>query len=444
MKQVKPCGVDMGYERLPCWYFDDQEERWLPLQQAQPYPAAIAKHPPGQGGSPSLRIATFNVMYDEWGREHLAHSPLRWRHALKLLRELDADFVGLNEVCPAFQRMLKEEDWVQQSYFISDGSERGETLTKPSANLLLSKHPLRDLLAVPLPQCSRKALVGVCALPLSAEEQPRRICVCSTHFTALTWNKAKRQRQMAHLLTFLEKELPSVLRDNGQQQPHDMFIMGDFNLHKPCEDSIIIPTTYADLWSTLRPHEGGYTFDAKVNKMLAETWPLAFESRRMRLDRIIYRCLRSSPSASFSEEGRKSITAWQPHSICMFGDRPIFRKNGYDIDNDEEEEEEVQTKEAERRPLIHSDTDKRDKSSRMLMAAVACIRWPIRFVVALLAALFDLFRVNLFRRKEDYLFPSDHFGLVATLSLAPSPAPSSLLSTSASSSADNKGKKKED
>ena len=127
---------------------------------------------------------------------------------------------------------------------------------------------------------------------------------------------------------------------------------------------------------------------------------MAFESRRMRLDRIIFK---SNPSQKGDDESSSSL--WKPESIRLFAHLPVASP----IEEDEDEGQEKEALQFER------------KRSRgwLLASFVYILGWltfPPRFLKALIAFSCDLLGgINIFRKVDEYLWPSDHFGLLAVL-----------------------------
>lgn len=138
----------------------------------------------------------------------------------------------------------------------------------------------------------------------------------------------------------------------------------------------------------------GYTFDAIKNKMIVEAWPLASRSRRMRLDRIILK--------SKVDQHNKEAPRWVPETMQLFGHRRVASPVREDED----------AKSQERELLLFEREWKRRK---VLWWLAGWVTYVPRLLKTLAASTFDLFGINAFRTVDDYLWPSDHFGLVAVL-----------------------------
>ncbi len=246
----------------------------------------------------SLKLLSFNTLFDHWrGRPYLpqvVHSSTRYERLARWIEDESPELLALNEVTPGHLSLLGQRRLLQERYLLSAQPEEKSSLP-PFGNLLLMSLPCLQLYEIHLPRLPRPAL---CAVLQLGEEL--RLLLCTVHLSSKWENAPRRARQLEALIVALEP-----LRE--AQGCQDVLICGDLNLHDPAEDEII-PSSYRDLWAELRPEEPGYTFDALRNPMLQEMWPLGFEYRRMRLDRILLR-----------RGGQLS-----PHSIRLVLDQPIY------------------------------------------------------------------------------------------------------------------------
>ena len=82
-----------------------------------------------------LRLATYNVLFDSFARDHIDES---MRHATIFgeLEELGADIIALQEVEPSFLSALARQPWVRRSYYLSDGPS-AQSIT-PHNQIILS------------------------------------------------------------------------------------------------------------------------------------------------------------------------------------------------------------------------------------------------------------------------------------------------------------------
>jgi endonuclease/exonuclease/phosphatase family metal-dependent hydrolase len=239
-------------------------------------------------------VATWNVLFDAWHerpyKPNVVCSPERFRAQLDLLGAMDLDVIALNEVTSTYLRLLRGEGWVRAGYSVTPGFE--EDAPGAFGNVVVCRLPLRESFQIKLARLRRPV---VCAL-VSAEAE-RTVAVCAAHLTAVDRNAPRRVAQLAQLGRALERRLVDV---------DGALVLGDLNFHSEDENDAA-PAGYDDVWLALRGDDPGYTFDAETNPMLQELWPLGFESRRMRLDRVLLRT-----------EGYLV-----PRSIEVFGDQPV-------------------------------------------------------------------------------------------------------------------------
>jgi len=196
---------------------------------------------------------------------------VRYDAMFRELAALDADIIGLNEVtCNCLERLL-HEDWVRQQYTVSVVPDNAccahvSTLIAGSfGNLLLSKYIPSSLAWVDQPGDGRHSHVMSLRLCDPHEGgEPKRIAVCSTHLTACPWlMEGRRKRQLAHLTSTLTTKLDSDRLDA-------CVIMGDFNFHREAENASI-PERWSEVPAVV---DLGATWDFGKNRMLAHYLPL--------------------------------------------------------------------------------------------------------------------------------------------------------------------------
>lgn len=128
------------------------------------------------------------------------------------------------------------------------------------------------------------------------DTQNKNIIVISAHLTAYEDRLAKRKSEMEILnkkLAWLQDKLKT---ENGHKKDLDVFLLGDLNLHLPCENEICDNYGFHDLWLERHSHYHGYSWDARENSMINLMLPL--DNRRMRLDRI---CMKNSQDISLDD-----------------------------------------------------------------------------------------------------------------------------------------------
>eukprot|EP01113_Clastostelium_recurvatum_P012037 TRINITY_DN16200_c0_g1_i1.p1 TRINITY_DN16200_c0_g1~~TRINITY_DN16200_c0_g1_i1.p1 ORF type:complete len:309 (+),score=61.84 TRINITY_DN16200_c0_g1_i1:97-1023(+) len=234
--------------------------------------------------SKPIRIASHNVLKPvSWLMEWVVRTPERYAKEIEILRNLDADVIGLNEVAIQFVSLLLEQPWVREHYYVSDvpndqGTDTLNCCTVNNVNLfgnfLLSRlcpskivshalgdNPNRDVLAAVFPMLD--------------------MTLCLAHTTAYENLFMRRKTQMRQIQSFLANT--EVFETPTQTQ----VLMGDLNLHRPEEDVIIGEVGFEDLWRPTDDDPHGYTWDTLTNTLIR--YFLFLDRRRMRLDRILLR-----------------------------------------------------------------------------------------------------------------------------------------------------------
>lgn len=150
-----------------------------------------------------------------------------------------------------------------------------------------------------------------------------------------------------------QKQLISIKKELSKLSTDLNIIQGDMNFHSESENDCLELIGYDDVWSQFYDirDNPGYTFDGKLNQMIQEIW-YGFENRRMRLDRVLM-----TPNDMFSIK-----------NIELIFNKPIYGTS---------------------------------KELEQMSLGKATILY-----------FFDLLGITIFRNKEDYLFNSDHFGLI--------------------------------
>jgi endonuclease/exonuclease/phosphatase family metal-dependent hydrolase len=308
-----------------------------------------------------LRLATLNCLKDGDNGELLQHE-LRQDAICRELVALGADVIGLNEVTrPMLERVLREE-WVRDSYTVSavpnDTRCCHVSALRPGnfGNVLLSKIPPVSTGYIDTP-CGRES--HVVSLWLCAEQggtQPLRVDVCSTHLQAFPWLfEGQRKTQL--------ESLTSAVRTGSDL----CVVMGDFNFHREAENSSI-PDGWCEVPAVVAL---GGTWDLERNAMLPHYLPLRNMYNGlgmgtgwgwpspMRLDRVLV-------CSGHGEGGCASFDSGTARAQ-MFADHSIHER--------------ART----RAPLPRAGPELRE--------AHRCLPW------------------------QEYLFPSDHFGILVELPL---------------------------
>eukprot|EP01080_Neovahlkampfia_damariscottae_P000023 gene23-4274_t len=236
------------------------------------------------------------VSYNVWFSDHMKTE--RFSELLKISK--DSDVICLQEVTPKNISYLKELDWIQEGYEVSDIS--GSSVI-PYGVVILSK--------IPLEKFSMKILkTNMCRMNLNAHISinDENVIISTVHLESLN-HPDLRFDQLTSIFEYLDENSTNL-------------IMGDFNFDsernynlndgKSLEnDNLLKFPDYKDIWSLLNKDESsGKTFDTKVNTMLKGS-----REEVMRYDRILI----------------KSKT-WSPTAIEIIGNSSFGQdQDGYDI-----------------------------------------------------------------------------------------------------------------
>lgn len=299
-----------------------------------------------------LHIIMLNVLFDRWrGRPYKPHvvcSERRFEAQWRLFETSSPDILCLHEVTPSYLDGLSRQPWVRERYTMSAVPGQEGPL-RPFGNIVLWKGAAPHIRALEAPRLPRAPIAAIVSY-----EDVGALAVVATHLSAGTGNAARRAAQLSSINQTLQ---------SWDEVAHAV-ILGDLNLHDASEDAAI-PEDLLDAWADVRPGEPGWTFDAARNPMHQEMWPLGFESRRMRLDRILVR----------------RETGLQAQSCGLYADTPLGTRT--------------------REPVL---------------GLARAMRRPAHLMRRLVHQTQDVLGARgLWRDPETYLMPSDHFGIEARL-----------------------------
>lgn len=222
----------------------------------------------------TLKIGTFNVLFDVNHKQnykpHIVCSKERYQAQMKELEKLSFDIITLNEVTKQYMDVLKSQDWVKKSYYVTDIN--GENI-KNIGNVILSKMSFISVKGLKISSLSRLVLIG--KLKIKVGDDEHFVFITSCHLKAVSSYYQQREKQLNSIYEYLDKK----------DKKSTKIILGDLNFHSDFEDQFI-RDDYNDVWKKTSK-DPGYTFDSVKNKMIYEMWPLGIEHRRMRLDRIL-------------------------------------------------------------------------------------------------------------------------------------------------------------
>ncbi len=269
-KSSKPAAA-LALTPRTCWRFNRRRAAWEPT-----LPEALA-------GVESLHVATFNMLFDLHEADRI-YSERRVPAALALLRERDADLLALQEVTPETLADLLAEPWVRERYCVSSGPDAEDV--SPYGVVLLSRWPL----ALAEHRFSAHKALLFARLELGG----RPLLCAALHLTSDQQGDGKARRAT---------QLDALAQRLGEADVGDVIVLGDFNVgdDDPSENQRIAACGLVDVWSQLRPHDPGFTFDPDLNPLAAL---MSRRGRAARFDRVLAR----------------GLTAIE---ISRFGDRPF-------------------------------------------------------------------------------------------------------------------------
>lgn len=252
--------AEWQHEELFAFFGRGQEEGPFVVREA------LGEEVPQEVGS--WRCLSLNVMMD--GRNGSAYMAqvgqhgLRFRYVIDFIANNDFHIVLLNEVTPTFLALLTTNSTIAQRYISSENCRGSHLGMQLMGNvILLQKHlfSMVQFQALYLPKLPRPCVVAIVG----------DYAICSAHLSALSTNQERRAMQLQSLVAQLTRLHAGCM----------LIISGDLNWH---DDSEVagMPDGFAT------PAETPITFDGTVNSMHRFLWPLGYESRRMRLDRVVH------------------------------------------------------------------------------------------------------------------------------------------------------------
>lgn len=206
----------------------------------------------------SLKIATFNVLFDLYDKDKI-FTKERIPMIMDMLSSLNIDIICLQEVTCSFLKILLEEKWVKENYYVSD--VKGKTV-KPYGQFILSKIPF--CLEVYQFSPHKGFIIG----EFKINDKSIQIPVIHLTSPKAEDSEKKRLEQIQKILEFCKLE--------------NIIITGDFNFGDELEIDEF--KSFIDVWKYLKPNHSGYTFDPENND-IAKALALFGISRR--LDRIL-------------------------------------------------------------------------------------------------------------------------------------------------------------
>mgnify|MGYP001057621235 CR=1 FL=1 len=123
--------MDKFFSSLPTYKFSCEENNWSSIDQRGSFKNQNTNH---------FSILTYNVLFSTY-ETNKDQSNARNQKLIEILKNSNADIIGLQEVTQSFLIQLLREDWVKNTYYISDSSQG--TTVNPYGQLMLSKFPFK-------------------------------------------------------------------------------------------------------------------------------------------------------------------------------------------------------------------------------------------------------------------------------------------------------------
>ncbi|MBN1809044.1 MAG: endonuclease/exonuclease/phosphatase family protein [Planctomycetes bacterium] len=249
--------------------------RGLPIPEAEEAAHAVGKETAKEGvkeaamepipRSRLFRVATYNVQDEDVSDE-------RTRELMRVLVEVDADIIALQEVTPQFMGALARQPWLSG---YRKFTEEGKPPTDPGGEMILSREPVRRVEYTRLPGKDGRWML---AAHTTLDGKPLVVGIVNLE-AAL---EAGQTRAMQLGTAF------------GRLGPGpDAILAGSFNFGDGERENSHLAGDYVDVWRTLRQGYAGYTWDMEKNER-AKAGAFAGEKSR-RLDRILFRSKRLNP-----------------------------------------------------------------------------------------------------------------------------------------------------
>ncbi|KAK3344002.1 Endonuclease/exonuclease/phosphatase [Lasiosphaeria hispida] len=216
----------------------------------------------------SFSILSWNIDFtrplaDERMKAALAHLKTLYR------REGKPSILMFNECLDSDLQLMKGEDWIQQTYAITDVSIEHWTHSYGTCILIPKSMPIKAVFRVPYPETAmgRDALFVEVALP-----QDKILRICSTHLESLVRKPPLRPSQLATAAQFMHQADASVLG-------------GDLNAIEDFDNTLHVDNGLKDAYLENGGEEGvpaGMTWGQMAATRSREMFGLS------RMDKILY------------------------------------------------------------------------------------------------------------------------------------------------------------
>jgi len=225
---------DKGYSELKVYKFTGS--KW----ELTPYASSDTAN------CEELSFISYNVWFKDF------HLEQRGIALVGLLQQYNVDIFCLQEVTPAFLRILVSNEWIKDRFYLSDNSP-GLTVY-PYGVLIGSRFPFSCLKIFRLPSnMGRRFLQG------TVHVNGHDIAVGTVHLESMR-NREMRIEQLGIIWPAMESS-------------QNAFFMGDTNIRDDYEEVKYFDPSYDDVWRRLHTGDPGFTCDhgARIDRIFSKT-----------------------------------------------------------------------------------------------------------------------------------------------------------------------------
>lgn len=214
--------------QVPTIAYCDKKKRWVQVDAS----LLQTQLPLRKETDKKITTLTWNV----WFEAHLFDE--RTAEIRKIIQNLKADVICLQEVTQPFWVRLLNEKWVREGYYVSGNSMRGYGV------MVLSRYPF-NFFEYPFRSFMGRSLL----LGTGAMSNVQSVTIATAHFESA--NSAPSRKAQLELTFEKLKNFPNPI------------LMGDFNFDNP-EEKKNLSEEYSDVWELLRqPDEEYHTMKPK-------------------------------------------------------------------------------------------------------------------------------------------------------------------------------------